>query len=749
MGRKIRIVCTVGTSLNGATQFWDKFYGGTNPAQLLRAVNNDLWSYIYDHWFVGSDNNKRDARDLIQNAVSDLNIHRQRSIDRARAVKARSMEDYRFPGAEVQTIFRWLLDLQFLQSDEERRIDNLHVILLPSDKIDSKITAHSASVILNRLACIFPDTDIICDRAQDIKPVSIDVGTREEFLSSIANLFRAFDVERKDTPEDTELIICASGGYKSVSGFAMMYAQIHSLPCLYTFETSPDAFEVMSVPLGYAYASLDEEISMLKAISKMKKRSVDELVKSDALPRWVRDSRELADTLISSYKAAREKPFGIGIELFNRLKACGEEGKAWAGYIEDLLVHNWAHLWLGDQIPETVEHSRRHSKRLMEFTANLFRAAGGRMDKLGFTNDNPQMLALLIAAIYLHDIGHTAIEGKGEGKGFPLGLFPSAVRDLHHLLTGELLRNNPEHYFRRSKQESGDEAREEFLSTFVPLLAEHHRGYTVLDGDPAAGEKVEKIRPSGELLLGRDRFNETLRPLSERFNDIQATKISISRDHLLNAAALMRVIDGCDVQSDRVISQDYREYHRRRTYDEIDLLEREFDSMKGYVRRELRETMERLKSGEKVEAEVYKHVFAELAVVRDNGMWSFALPRRDVTSAEEQVPLQWTWGDALKYEPGRFIALSLADRIAFKSVQQEHFHKHNSVSFVLPVADGEEISVKLFPAENAENIESIKDIKNDIDGEYESVKDVLGSLKFKADIVSGAETAKEPEDEGI
>ena len=71
-------------------------------------------------------------------------------------------------------------------------------------------------------------------------------------------------IANKSTDED--VIICSTGGYKAVSGFAMVYAQLHSLPCLYSFEMSPAAYEVMSMPLGYAYSMLDEEINMLKAV---------------------------------------------------------------------------------------------------------------------------------------------------------------------------------------------------------------------------------------------------------------------------------------------------------------------------------------------------------------------------------------------------------------------------------------------------------------------------------------------------
>ncbi len=160
----------------------------------------------------------------------------------------------------------------------------------------------------------------------------------------------------------------------------------------------------MSIPLGYAYSSLDEEINMLKAVHENAE------VSKDSLPQWVKDSQYMAGTLLKSYYDAREKPYGTGEEIFRRLRNCsGKSGNEWADYLQKLLTCRWAELWLGDQIPETVEHSRRHSKRLMEMAANFFRCAGKRVGNIGFNDENPLPYALLIASIYLHDIGHTAL----------------------------------------------------------------------------------------------------------------------------------------------------------------------------------------------------------------------------------------------------------------------------------------------------------------------------------------------------
>ena len=162
---------------------------------------------------------------------------------------------FKFPSAEVQTIMRWISDTVQGKAPE---VDELRIIMLPSEDPKSILTSEITAVCLNRLRQLFSGIKLICSRdSSAIIPLPIKVDSREEFLSSVSDLFSEFDKLIEDKSPDEEVIICSTGGYKAVSGFAMMYAQLHSLPCLYSFEGSQAAYEVMSIPLGYAYSSLD------------------------------------------------------------------------------------------------------------------------------------------------------------------------------------------------------------------------------------------------------------------------------------------------------------------------------------------------------------------------------------------------------------------------------------------------------------------------------------------------------------
>ncbi|MBR0247613.1 MAG: hypothetical protein IJQ70_01435 [Synergistaceae bacterium] len=697
MGRHILMICTSGTSAVTSLPSVKRLLDSPPPLtdeKIIEAVLNPEGSRDYADRLSGVE--------LMKNPESFGDIIRDPKFG----------SSFKFPSAEVQTIMRWLSDTVQGKAPE---VDELRIIMLPSEDPKSILTSEITTVCLNHLRPLFSEIKLICSRdSSAIIPLPIKVDSREEFLSSVSDLFSEFDKLIEGKRPDEEVIICSTGGYKAVSGFAMMYAQLHSLPCLYSFEGSQAAYEVMSIPLGYAYSSLDEEINMLKAVYKNTETD------KSSLPQWVKDSEFMAGTLLKSYEKAREKPYGTGEELFRRLRKC-EGGNEWADYIQELLTCKWSNLWLGDQIPETVEHSRRHSKRLMELAANLFRCAGNEIEKIGFTDKDPLPLALLIASIYLHDIGHTALSypvavrdaDVNDENLFPLGLFPSAVRELHHLLTGEVLRSDPERYFMNEKYP----ANSEILSSCVPLIAAHHRGYTILKkNDPVRLKDDDKIMKAGNLILGPEKFSETMRPLEER-----AEGVNVPVDILLNVTALLRVLDGCDVQSDRVISRHYLEYRNQRSLDEARLIQAEMMSCIRQLPPELQREVKSIGNKEISESckMIYSKVFDTLGELKEQyGTW------RNVQ------------GEALS----EFMVLSLANRLAFKLEQHLHFQKHQCASFVFPVMNAERnmISVKIFPNEinDADISGTLKSIAKEIDGEYEKVANVLADFPvIKAEIV--------------
>ena len=718
--KHVRMICTVGTSLNYRSEDGKSLLQDEDSEKLLQESEQDRDSPL----------------DKLMRTGAMGNASRRKAIELLDSpTLPRAFDDFIFPTAEIQTLVHWL-------KDNQEKVETLHVVLLPSEDVNSKLTAHAARIYLNAVQRLFPNTRIQCG-LEDIHPIKIEVSDREKFLGSVAVLFQEFDRQlEQEGPEQP--VFCASGGYKSIVAFVVMYAQLHSIPCLYTFEGAPQAFELMHIPLGYAIGTLDEEISLLKAIGSRK----EDLESNMGVPQWVSDTRPLAPMLIKSYERGRRQACGTGAALFDRLRDTGDRGRSLAQHLEELLAENWAELWMGDQIPETVEHSRRHSKRLMEFASNLFRCAEPQMKallSLGEAPAKPELLALLIASIYLHDIGHTALSfpvrpTPGHAP-FPLGLFPSAVREVHHLLTGELLRQYPERFF----GEEHDSKSFRFLKLCVPLLSEHHRGYTALNG--SEGKPSELIRSVGTLLYGKEKFQATLRPLEVRFEEaLGNVDLPFTADGILKATALLRVIDGCDVQSDRVISREYLRARLDRTQDEAKFLGAQLEAFIAALPRQISMHVSDLKQAthrldvkqvlagtfidedeviKKSCKDIYREVFRALETLRQK-------------HPSEEDRAKGDWGKIQTEDALPFAGLSLANRVAFKWEQFLHFYKHQSVGFVLPVRESDkEVSVRLYPADaamcNKNTAEIMESIEKDIEGEYEKAKSVLKEhLNLKA-----------------
>lgn len=305
------------------------------------------------------------------------------------------------------------------------------------------------------------------------------------------------------------------------------------------------------------------------------------------------------------------------------------------------------------------------------------------------------------------------------------------MREVHHLLTGELLRQYPERFF----GEEHDSEPFRFLQLCVPFLSEHHRGYTALmDGD---GKPSELIGSVGKLLYGEEKFKETLRPLKVRFEEaLGNVDLPFTADGILRAAALLRVIDGCDVQSDRVISREYLRARLDRTQDEAKFLSAQLEAFAlpqqiAQPFSDLKQATSRLDVKQVLEGTfvdedeaikksckaIYREVFQALDALRQKH-----------PSPEDQA--RGDWGKIQTEEALSFAGLSLANRVAFKWEQFLHFYKHQSVGFVLPVRESDkEVSVRLYPVDatmcNKNTAKIMESIEQDIEGEYKKAKSVL------------------------
>ncbi len=670
----------------------------------------------------------------------------------------------RFPSAELQSIVRWLDDYEC--SNPENTLE-LRFSLSPSMTDDSRWTAEITRLYLylllgpNRPAKFFR-SGLAENDPVTITPLDLNVRDRQSFLTSVKDLFSFFDQMLHDQKLENEyVVINASGGYKSISAYSVLYAQLHELPAIYSFEDPKSrAVELAALPVSYAISELDEEMNLLKALDAGGPEVEGFLEKcAGSLPPWMRslltDERKpsfggLTKTLLERHGKKREYEGGHGRYLLGKLREYGSEGRLYADYLQKRIAGNWSELWLGDQIPETVEHSRRHSKRLMEVAGNLFRCVPNVLNTPGMSEaETAKTLALLIACIYLHDIGHTAVSFpvRKDGSGtFPLGLFPSAVREVHHILSRDMIIEFADDLFdpNGSEEAAPDVG---FLKTLVPFACSYHRGYTTLKERTAWAEK--QIRSVGRFLY-MDDFEKTLLPLE----DVCPSFISnVSVNDVLQATALLRIIDGCDVQVDRTVDDVYFNARKKRTLLEARHLGNRLSGLKEKMPASLEEDcFEVARMGEllfgsdsKISENLRKEFKEAIKRVYPQVFLSLAGLRERAGNLQRME----------SHSPKLFHALSLANRVAFKWEQFLHFDKHRLVSTVLPVPGDTENSVvmTIFPQETGEDskkeFQSLRDdILKDIQKEYDKVSHILlGNLTVKVDIASSSSKLRTEEND--
>jgi hypothetical protein len=268
----------------------------------------------------------------------------------------------------------------------------------------------------------------------------------------------------------------------------------------------------------------------------------------------------LGETLEKKYNEEKEgelTPYGRGYLLVDKIH---DDPKRKA--LQDC-INRWQYLWLGDLIPETVEHARGHTQRVLELAAQILYPI--LSEEENFFGDNPDQadnnLIALISAIWLHDLGHSGdyITWKNDINEKPpeykIKGFPSLIRELHHMLSWDLIDKDKNKLF-ESRDKNDEWVKDptifsKDLIESIRLICLYHRG-----GMPVL-HNTEKKDYVG---LG----------VMKSLEELQRDYINIP---LLGA--LLRIADGSDVQEERTISQNYRAMRDLQNDRELKTLKRE------------------------------------------------------------------------------------------------------------------------------------------------------------------------------
>lgn len=491
--------------------------------------------------------------------------------------------------------------------------------------------------------------------------------------------------------------LVVTGGYKGfiplVSLLGMMFPNTY---LVYKHEEEEDCVIYSPLPVVPDFPHLDALRTILARerldgeiydALKVSFPSIESFFDPD---RYERTS--LGEVFYAFYKKKRTL-YGKGEPILARI-----QNSAIREAIEEKLPY-WEYLWIGDQIPETVEHSRRHALRLLEYTEHLLALFPKIAKALG-----EEGIAVLYSAIWLHDFGHGALflAREPDANVFPYGclredhwervsldngliaLDPDLVRKYHNLYTVDMLQSCFDFLLPDFEDES--------LRKAVLLASLYHR--KKMPFFPPACEGDEGV-PLEEVLKGDFKDSPGL------------------QDKVLLASALLSFVDGLDVQTDRVVSPEYRELREARDRYEIQYhlkcirLYQDKNWIGGREKRDLRRRLCKV-----FRAWIQSDLRALKQSIEDLKKWL------DTATDLQEFP------DLLYH----------IRRILFITVQKEHFLKHGLIDMVYlsyrPGDKRKQLRVHLIESEGLgvpleQKKEILESIREDILYEYRKGEKIL------------------------
>jgi len=504
----------------------------------------------------------------------------------------------------------------------------------------------------------------------------------ESLSRAFTEIWTILDKIREDYPEK-EILIDVTGGQKYPGIMASLYCIFNNLPFFYIFRGEISLAKFPPVPAGWDFGAIDEALAAFNSLLRRSNSNYSDnyLTYSEygILPESFRNLYSVSgsenhftsalplNVIEGKYRKARGLPFGYG-EEFLRLIDNSECAEAYKGYLREMIRKVWSLQWIGDQIPETVEHSQRHSKRLMEFTVNLINTIGEE----NFLNGVPKRLKnefyfVLAIAMNVHDLGHTKLSYElADGRILPLDSLPCVVRDLHHELSYQMLEDDDRFKLFGKKPDPFEEETWEKIKTAVKLVTRYHREYMPISDKPSKLKEIVKI-----LSLEPEPLEEVV---AARFEEEDWRELTIM------ASRWLKFIDGTDVQSDRTVEPNYFKTRVLRTITEIEALGMELESnieLSTSIKREVSDLVKNVgdlkasfeDSGNNArKRELAEAIKNKAEALEKASVYPMIQKRIDECKGTITMP---NW-------------LKLLSKLSFKALQFTHFEKHNMVNYVYP-----------------------------------------------------------------
>ena len=563
------------------------------------------------------------------------------------------------------------LDTLYLMKQKGFRVKEIHYFVFPDEQnrfhFQEKQTPLVFHILEHALHRFFGDVDVFS------YPIHYYANRKESINPTFSTIWEKLEILERDA--SSPLVIDVTSGQKYPGIMLSLYCMFHQKPFFYKQNECEELIRFPVAPINWNFGSIDDFHTAMQNLE-----SGMDYSQYAMLPQAIKDmfiffpgerhpitSPLPVENIYEKYREARKMPFGYGQEFLEFIQDTGK--KEW---IREKTFNCWSLQWIGDQIPETVEHSQRHSKRLMEFTTHLIHAIGKERFMSGVPRGmEDEFFFLLAVTMNIHDLGHTnnqwEFNREGEsGAVLNLDGLPGMVRDLHHMLTVQMIDKNKVFPLLEEMDSVLGEKKSGNMLKAIKLVCEYHRGFMPVDG-------TTQPKPKNFTEL----FDLQLLPLEYRVLE-EFPNQDEWQNLTLTAARWLRFIDATDVQADRTVAPEFTKTRARRTYFEArnlleELLSHEEDSLKEW------QVFKDLLQVEKLLDDKFLHdefPFATAGKLEKKG-----------EKLEKKVYAQLEKAISSHYDGGRICipqSLRSLERLAFKIRQFVHFEKHSVVQMVYP-----------------------------------------------------------------
>jgi len=421
------------------------------------------------------------------------------------------------------------------------------VILFPTMTYSGVICSY---ILKNLLKDVLKLNDIEIVFSKGLASAKNKAFVTEGLPNFLSNIVKKIE----DNQEKYEIIIVATGGYKSLVPYLTLAGILYKKKIIYIYEDSDKILELPNMPVDIDFERFKINYPLLRNINN---------ADVDSYKVYYDNLQEDFKTLIESKDEEGKTVYihkSILTFLINRYLSLNYKSSLTITSQKDTLIkylerdNNKLDLrrlfikfseispnfWLGDKIPEMVDHALKHHSNLFEITELILLPILNK-DK-NFLS--PEYLFILLSAIYFHDWGHSLSYFPGKEDRL---LLPTEIRDYHHILGYERLKNEAwrnKLFDLLNLTELSINDADSFWNNYlhaISLIGLYHRKDMPICGDDTFYCPINK---------------SNYKSLEETIKNVNFEEKTLDFEEMKFIVSLFRVIDSIDTQYTRIESID-------------------------------------------------------------------------------------------------------------------------------------------------------------------------------------------------